>query len=322
MIQITEGTFEVDGASLYTKTWLPPPDVPTKAKMVMIHGYSDHINRYYDFFPTLAARGIAVYGFDQRGWGRSARRSAERGLTGPTSRVLGDIAAFLEHAQAQPPGDDSSDAAPPPPLFVCGHSMGGGEALALLCDPAYAAAVARVRGWVLESPFVGFAPELAPRRATVAAGRLAGRLLPRLQLRRPVPPRHMSRDPAVVASVAADALMHDTGTLEGLAGMLDRAEALDAGVLRPDGSRVRSLLFLHGNADRATSFPNAKAWFERNQGRVPDSKFVEYDGAYHMLHADLVKEQFYKDVGDWILERCDGAGAGGGIAEGEAQAKL
>lgn len=54
-------------------------------------GFSDHINSYYTLFPTLASRGIQTHAFDQRGWGRSVYSPSHRGLTGPTSTVLGDM---------------------------------------------------------------------------------------------------------------------------------------------------------------------------------------------------------------------------------------
>lgn len=79
--------------------------------MIMFHGFNDHIDRYYGFFPYLAERGIAVHGLDQRGWGRSARTSAEQGKTGPTTRVLADMEAFI---RSHLPSDV--------PIFVLGHS--------------------------------------------------------------------------------------------------------------------------------------------------------------------------------------------------------
>lgn len=53
-----------DGGKLYTKTW--STEGPAKARLVFVHGFSDHINTYGSFFPTLAAKGIEVYSFDQR----------------------------------------------------------------------------------------------------------------------------------------------------------------------------------------------------------------------------------------------------------------
>lgn len=299
MVSETEGVFKVGDArlgeaELYTKTWLP--DGPPKAKLIMIHGFSDHVGRYYDFFPTLARAGIAVYGFDQRGWGRSVKKPAERGLTGPTSTVTADMAAFI---RAQLPSEV--------PVFVLGHSMGGGQVATLASDPGYAELVAQVRGWILESPFIGFTPTEEPSWLLVFSGRLAGKVLPHMHLTRPIPPEHVVRDAQVQQSIREDALMHNTGTLEGLASMLDRTDVLSRGKSRllP---QVRSLVLMHGDGDLVCSFDKAKAWFDRQS--LEDGTFKRYEGFYHQLHADPGKEAFYQDVVDWILARCDRGPAG------------
>ncbi|KAI6093071.1 alpha/beta-hydrolase [Hypoxylon rubiginosum] len=292
-VKIVEGTFQVGDVNLFTKSWLP--EGPTKAKLIMIHGFSDHIGRYYDLFPSLARRGVAVYGFDQRGWGRSVRAPSERGRSGPTATVLKDIVAFARTKvlPVEPAGV---------PVFVYGHSMGGGEVLTLASTREHADLTSRIRGWVLEAPFLGFAPSVRPYWLTVASGRLAARVVPNLQLVKPVPPEHLSRDVAVQKSIAADALMHNTGTLEGLAGMIDRAEFLTSGKLTLNPG-VRSVFLAHGTADMVTSFESVKGWWDRQ--KLEDGRFKAYEGFYHQLHAEPGKEGFYQDVGDWILERCD-----------------
>lgn len=254
------------------------------------------MNRYYGFFPALAARGIAVHGFDQRGWGRSVTKPEERGLTGPTAQVLADVAAFLAPHLPAGPAD--------PPVFVMGHSMGGGEALTLAADPAYAGAARRVRGWLLESPFVAFAPEQAPSPLSVLAGRLAGRLLPRRRLRSEVPAENCTRDAAVAQSIREDALCHQTGTLEGLAGLLDRTAALTSRTVKLRGDVVRSVWFGHGTEDKVTHFESSKRFYDECTLDVPDRTFRVYEGWYHQLHADgKDSEIFYQEVGDWILAR-------------------
>jgi acylglycerol lipase len=291
-----------------TKARLTPsqPDGPTKAKLIFIHGFSDHLGRYSNFFPALASRGIAVHGLDQRGWGRSVRRPADRGLTGPTSQVLADMAAFITPHLPSPSGD-GADAGGDVPVFVMGHSMGGGQVLTFACHPDYQdSVVRRVRGWLLESPFIGFSPEEKPSALKVFAGRLAGRLFPHQQLKHEILPQHLSRDPEVVKSIAEDELMHNTGTLEGLAGLLDRTAALASGLVRPlPGGALRSLWIGHGTADKTTWFEASKRYFDECTGEVKDKEFRAYEGWYHQLHADGPdSEQFYRDVGDWILARC------------------
>jgi predicted alpha/beta hydrolase len=64
-MSVEEGTHTLaDGKQLYTKTFRT--DGPAKARLVFIHGFSDHVNTYGSFFPHLASRGIEVYTFDQR----------------------------------------------------------------------------------------------------------------------------------------------------------------------------------------------------------------------------------------------------------------
>ncbi|KAH7309447.1 Alpha/Beta hydrolase protein [Stachybotrys elegans] len=283
----TEGTFECDGAKLYTKTWTP--EGPIKAKLIFVHGYSDHINLYNDFFPLVAARGIQVLSWDQRGWGRSVTKPAERGLTGTTERVVADIAAFIQ---------DKLPSAEP--IFVMGHSMGGGEILTLAGDAKHEGVVSQVRGWIAETPFIGFTPEEEPGFLKVFLGRLVGRLLPRQHMHQVVEPGIVTRDPAVAEAIRKDPLCHNTGTLEGLASMLDRTEALSSGQVIL-GKHVQSLYFAHTPNDRVCSFQKAMAWYELQT--IEDKTSKSYDGAYHQLHTDPLKEEWLNDFVEWMLKR-------------------
>ncbi|KAK7425414.1 hypothetical protein QQZ08_008093 [Neonectria magnoliae] len=289
----TEGTFQVGNASLYTKTWTPT--VPIRAKLILVHGFSDHIGWYTELLHELAAHGIQSFGFDQRGWGRSVKQPSDKGLTGPTSQVVAEVAAFIQ---------DKLPSAEP--VFVLGHSMGGGEVLTLAGDQQYETLVSQVRGWLLEGPFIGFAPEEDPSFLKVAAGRLAGRLLPKFQLRHVIPAENITRDKEVAQGFTNDPLCHDTGTLEGLASLLDRTAALASGSVTL-GKQVRALWLGHGDEDKACSYDVAIKFAERQP--VEDKTIKTYKGGYHALHVDLIKKEFFKDVADWILERSQAAPA-------------
>lgn len=262
-----------------------------------MHGFSEHINRYNDFFPKLNEQGIEVLSWDQRGWGRSVNKPAQRGLTGPTSTVVADVAAFL---QEKLQGEDEV------PMFVMGHSMGGGEVLTLAGDASHEKLVRQVRGWILECPFIGFSPEEEPNSLKIFMGRLVGRLLPKQQMKHVVPPEHLSRDQEVVESVRNDPLCHNTGTLEGLASLLDRTSALSSGAVKL-GNQVQAVLLAHGKSDMTCSF-DAAVKFVEDQKDVEDKTVKPYDGAYHQLHADHCKDEFAKDLVDWILARSSESG--------------
>ncbi|EJT74103.1 hypothetical protein GGTG_07951 [Gaeumannomyces tritici R3-111a-1] len=300
MVKITEGTFKIGDLDLYTRTWLPD-DGAIKAKLILVHGFSDHCGLYDAFGSALAAAAIGVFGFDQRGWGRSVRKPSDKGLTGGTAQVVSDIAAFVD---SHLPSSSSSSSSSEPPVFVLGHSMGGGEVLALAGDPGHRATASRVRGWVLEAPFLGWAPGAEPSALKIRAGRLAARVLPRRQMVHRFAPEDLTRDPATVEVLRADELCHDTGTLEGLAALLDRTDALVRNAVRIDPSVVRGLWLGHGTADKATGYAFSSAWFGA-QTALADKTFRTYDGWYHQLHAEPERDVYFGHVIEWVLARVD-----------------
>jgi len=284
-----------DGFKLYTKTW--KTEGPAIARLVFIHGFSDHCNTYRAFFPTLASRGIEVYSFDQRGWGLSVHKPSEKGDTGPTTRVLADIDCFIKSVLPSPV-----------PLFLMGHSMGGGE---VLCYAANGPAETRkhIWGYLLESPFVDFDPKSKPSPVTVVLGRLAGKILPKRQLVNPLDYKLVSRDQSEGIRLRDDPLCHDTGTLEGLAGMLDRTAALSSGKIRVGKAAgegdVTRIWISHGTKDGICSYDATKRLATRLEAE--DKEFKTYEGSYHRLHAEPTPdgETYINDVGNWILARTD-----------------
>lgn len=229
--------------------------------------------------------------------------------------VLADICTFCNSLTAA----DGAN----PPLFLMGHSMGGAEALHFMMTEAprrvtNGPPLETIRGLLLESPYVALHPDSQPSGSTVWAGKLAARIAPSRQMLQKLDSTYMSRDPQVRKDWEEDKLCHDTGTLEGLAGMLQRAAEL---ATLSEGKKVPGLkldpgcpVWLgHGSEDRVTSFDASKRLFE--QLKAEDKTFKTYDGAYHKLHAEPkgVKEEFVKDVGDWILAHIPGQEGGTGV---------
>jgi acylglycerol lipase len=206
-----------------------------------------------------------------RGWGKSVTKRSERGHSGPTSQVLGDITSFMKTVIPCPI-----------PLFLMGHSMGGGE---VLCYAAQGPSEIRqhIRGYLLESPFVDFNAKSKPSSLTIFAGRMAGKLLPHRQLTNKLDPKLVSRDPAVCDSFDKDELCHDTGTLEGLAGMLDRTVQLAGGKVNiPEDAGeggITRIWIAHGDADGITDYNATKRLADALQ--VKDKEFKSYAGYFH-----------------------------------------
>ncbi|KAM4066513.1 serine aminopeptidase, s33 domain-containing protein [Hirsutella rhossiliensis] len=292
-VKTTEGVLTTaDGQALYTKAWEPPPDA-AKALLVWLHGFSDHCNTFGDFFEALASHGIAVHSLDQRGWGRSVARQSDKGLTGPTETVLSDMTDFV---RALPQTDL--------PLFLGGHSMGGAQAL-LWAARGPAKTRLAVRGYVVAAPFLRFHPSMAPPRVIVWLARVLARWLPNQQLYNKPRLERLCRDGGVRRAMADDPLLHNLGTLHGVADMMRRGDEIADGLhdLPAAEDEATSLWIGHGSGDRIVCPDAVRDYFARS--RVEDKHLRTYEGCYHNLHQEpgRHKADFASDVVAWISER-------------------
>ncbi|KAF4506723.1 hypothetical protein G6O67_006777 [Ophiocordyceps sinensis] len=289
-VKTTEGVLRAgDGQGLYTKAWEPPPE-SAKAVLVWLHGFGDHCNTFGELFEALASHGIGVRALDQRGWGRSVAQASDRGLTGPTARVLADISDFV---QALPATDL--------PLFLGGHSMGGASAL-LWAARGPAKARLAFRGYVVAAPFLRFHDSVAPPRPVVWLARALAGWFPARQIDKPRI-ESISRDVDVQRAMADDALVHDTGTLRGVVDMIRRGDELAAGLHDlppPQHDEATSLWIGQGDADRIVCPEAAARYFARSP--VTDKHLRIYEGCCHNLHSEP-QADFANDVVAWISER-------------------
>src|SRR5271169_1587212 len=108
-----------DGARL---RWGHLPAKNPRAECVMVGGFTECIEKYFETMVDLAARGLSVWVLDWRGQGGSERprRWPSRPRPRRYDRDANDLALF---AKTLPP--------PRHPRLLIGHSMGG--AIALLC---------------------------------------------------------------------------------------------------------------------------------------------------------------------------------------------
>jgi len=108
-----------NSTKFYTRTYEPTPN-PARAAIVFIHGFAEHIGRYTHFHPLLAARGVAVFAFDQRGFGLTAQdkkgNKSKDSTYGKTcwQDQMRDIEWAINHTQKLFEGV---------PVFLMGHSM-------------------------------------------------------------------------------------------------------------------------------------------------------------------------------------------------------
>lgn len=103
-----------DGLVLYTRTWSPPPNVDTKARILFIHGFGEFAECYDDWFPRVADDGFEVISYDQRGFGNTAKKIKAEGKSNE-GFVMSDLESMVNYVSDGWKGK----------LVLWGFSMGG-----------------------------------------------------------------------------------------------------------------------------------------------------------------------------------------------------
>ena len=105
-----------DEHQFYTRTY---PSTFPRAVVLFVHGFSDHVSRYEAFHSRFAPRGVAVFTFDQRGYGHTAFDTKHRSKGASYARTswsmhFKDLEFFARMLERDYPGV---------PLFMMGQSM-------------------------------------------------------------------------------------------------------------------------------------------------------------------------------------------------------
>ncbi|MBA3894801.1 MAG: alpha/beta hydrolase [Gemmatimonadales bacterium] len=271
-----EGWFQgAGGLSLFRRTWRPVAGA--RAVLINIHGLGDHSGLYPSLVEHFTARGIAVYGFDVRGNGRSP---GQRAYVERWDEYREDLECFVGTVGRDEPGL---------PVFLLGNSLGG----LIVLDYALHRPDG-LRGVIAASPPLGRLGVPAP---LLMLGRVLSRFWPRFSLRTGMDLSGLARDPAVIEAVLADPLFHRVGTAR-------LSTEVTAAIARVQEAAPRfplPLLLLHGSADRMV-VPDGSRAFAARVGH-PDHELREYPGAYHVLFADVDRERVLTDVEQWIAAR-------------------
>ncbi|HEY9539818.1 MAG TPA: alpha/beta fold hydrolase, partial [Kiloniellaceae bacterium] len=90
---LTEAGFiTADGTTLPLRHWAPPEGTAPHGVVLALHGFNDYSNAFADSGPALAAQGLEVYAYDQRGFGEAPHRGLWPGveaLTGDLTTAAG-----------------------------------------------------------------------------------------------------------------------------------------------------------------------------------------------------------------------------------------
>lgn len=293
-----EGRFLVaeDGAKLPLRAWVPEGRV--EAVVLGLHGFNDYGNAFALPAPAFTEAGVAIYAYDQRGFGDAPHRGYW-----PGARALAsDAAAAVEALRARYPQT---------PLFVMGESMGAAVAMLMLSGDVTGTetAAAAVDGAILLAPAVwggdGFgtfkrvALEIAAH--TIPWYTLSGKGLDIMPSDNIEMLRALGRDPKVIKETRIDAI-------HGLVDLMDEAVAA-----APDFT-ARALI-LYGLRDEVVPKGPTLATLE-SLPEPPHGRWraMIYDEGYHLLLRDLQWRRVAADILAWMKDPETELGAGTGDA--------
>ncbi|MGM0584766.1 MAG: alpha/beta fold hydrolase [Pseudomonadota bacterium] len=252
----------------------------SRALLLALHGYGDYSpTTFAQAADGWAARGITTWAYDQRGFGRNPSNRDWPGA----GALIEDLQAVAQAAAAQHPDL---------PLFVLGHSMGGGVALAAAGEGR----LPRAEGLVLLAPAVWGGDTLNPLLR--ASAWVMAQVAPDMRFsNRAAPVRLQPTDNLdLLRRLAGDPLRFaepSSREFLGLIRLMDRAVAAAPGAELP----VLTVLGAHDEIVPEASIRGAHA-------ALPGPKrFAYVPTGWHMLLRDLEGERVQRLVADWILER-------------------
>ncbi|KAG1680800.1 hypothetical protein FOA52_008133 [Chlamydomonas sp. UWO 241] len=235
----------------------------------------------------MSEAGIAVYGFDAHGHGKSdPAAKSERAYIEAFQHLVDDYEEVIDGV-IRGTGTGAAAAPPHAPSFVGGQSMGG-----LVAAHVALQSQERFAGLLLHSPAldVEWTPML---RIQAQMGGLLAALAPHGRLVPAVRPEDMSQDPEVVRAYMEDPL-NTQGNICARSGN----ELLKA--FRQLGSRASQLklpLYIgHGDQDKCTSLPASARFVEAVSS--PDATLHVYKGGYH----ELLHGPEWQDATDRMIE--------------------
>ncbi|RKX93537.1 MAG: hypothetical protein DRZ90_12720 [Spirochaetes bacterium] len=263
-----------ESLQLYGRHWsLESP----KAVLLIVHGIGEHSGRYSGMAEYFNSRGIAVIGYDHRGHGLS---EGKRGLLLSWKEFRGDLRAV---------DNEAVRLYPTLPLFILGQSLGGTMTLDYILSAEHAP-----RGVIISAPALG-TPGISPFLLGIA--KVLSAVTPRLTLSTALDSDSISRDPEECRKYREDPLVHDKASVK----LASELTSVQESIFSRSENMNCPLLLCYGSEDRIAPHEPAEAFFKRSGS--DDKELKIFEGAYHEIHNDIIREDVYKLYADWISNR-------------------
>jgi alpha-beta hydrolase superfamily lysophospholipase len=253
--------------------------VTPKRALMIIHGQGEHGGRYQHVPHYLGEDYDLIVAPDLRGHGRS---EGIRGHVDRFDEYVDDALLAWNWLQKQVPVNCKMD--------WLGHSMGG---LVSLRAFLYRQDL-NADHLIISSPLIGL--KVPVPMVKVVAAKVVSKFFGALQMQTGLDATKVSRDPNVVDAYLKDRLNHSIATPKFFFSMKEAMEGLVSSDLRIH-EKTRVLFQLAGE-DEIVDTGAAKDFFERLHHE--DKKVIVYPGLYHEIYNELVKENVFDDLKNWI----------------------
>jgi len=284
------GTFEGKlDANIFYQYWKIEP---SKAIMVLVHGFGEHSDRYTDMANHFSRMGLSIYTLDHRGHGRS---DGPRWNPESFDYYIDDLKTYIKKVKAW----ESEKK-----IFMLGHSLGGEIALKYTIVHGE-----DLEGVIVSAPVVGSylaLPSLGRKAVPTSTARLLGpvldavcKVIPNAYLPgTQINPHFLNHDPKNYMAYANDPIVcHEPMKLRLLAEL-----SKNMVYLQDHASNLQvPCLIMCGSKDMLVP-PDAVKAFHENL-KIEDKTFIMYQDFYHEIFNEIRKDQVYADVDAWLLTR-------------------
>lgn len=268
-----------DNTELPLSVWLPSRKLT--GVIIALHGFNDYSNFMKDSALFFNNNQLAVYAYDQRGFGETQSRGRWSG----SQALIDDVTTFVALIQ---------ETHPDTPVYILGDSMGGAVAILTMAKENPLA----VDGLILVAPAVWARSEMPFYQRfflwlaahTIPWKRVTGKSLQITASDNIEMLRELGKDPLVIKETRIDALY-------GLSNLMDKA--FDSAE-----QLTSKVLLLYGEKDEIIPREPVVSFYQRlplrSQGH---QQMISYEQGYHMLLRDLQAENVMQNIVSWINDQ-------------------
>lgn len=247
-----------------------------KGVLLFVHGVNEHMERYRNAIGFFS-KNYKIYLFDFRGHGLS---EGYRSYVNVFQDLVTDLKCFVDFVLSQEKNKK---------IFMIAHSMGGQIALNYLAQNPDA----NLTGFMTSSPNIKIAFSLS--RLEIYLAKKLSKLFPKMPvINQKIKPEDLTRIPESIANYKEDKLINKNLTLRLAAELLINQEAL------LDLAQKISFpaFMMHSGEDKVCHKQGSIEFFEKLHSK--DKKLKVYEGARHELFNDIVKDDVFHDMQQWL----------------------